>query len=178
MNTWAPLWNGIVDSSIWDEPDYVIKVFVTMMALKDADHVVRLTAYQIGKRSKKDEREVLDALKILSSPDTKRLEKQAHDGRRIMAVEEGWLILNGEKYRAMVSLEMKRARNRRAQKAWRERQKSKPLPGENVAVAAESRGDMATVDAIHKEVAERNGPAKNSGLNPMKGAVVPYVTGQ
>ena len=66
MNSWAPLWSGIVDSSIWDEPDYVVKVFLTMMALKDSDHIVRLTAYQISKRAKKDELEVLDALKILN----------------------------------------------------------------------------------------------------------------
>lgn len=123
MKTWAPLWNGIVDSSIWDEPDYVVKIFLTMLAVKDSDHIVRLNAYQIGKKARKDEREVLDALKVLSSPDTKRIEKQEFDGRRIMAVEEGWLILNGQKYRDAVSLEMKRARNRKAQAAWREKQK-------------------------------------------------------
>lgn len=125
MNTWAPLWNGIVDSSIWDEPDYVVKIFLTMMALKDADHVVRLTAYQIGKRARKSESEVLDALKILSSPDKRRMEKQEFDGRRIRAVEEGWLVLNGEKYRALVQLEMRRARNRRAQAAHRARKQAK-----------------------------------------------------
>lgn len=128
MNTWAPLWNGIVDSSIWREPDYVIKIFLTMMALKDSDHIVRLTAYQIGERAKKGEQEVLDALKILSSPDTKRIEKQDFDGRRIKAVEEGWLVLNGEKYRSMVRLEMKRAKNRRGQSAYRERIKNGIVP--------------------------------------------------
>jgi hypothetical protein len=132
MRSWAPLWNGIVDSSIWREPDYVIKVFLTMMALKDEDHIVRLTAYQLGERAKKSEVEVLDALKILSSPDTKRVEVQEFDGRRIQAVEEGWLILNGQKYRDMVQLEMLRRKNRRASAAFRARQKAngdEPLPG-------------------------------------------------
>lgn len=130
MNTWAPLWVGIVDSSIWDEEDYVCKVFITMMALKDADHVVRLNAYQLARRSRKTEAEVLDALKILSSPDEKRLEPQLYEGRRIKAVEDGWLVLNGEKYRAMVRDEMRKARNRRSQQAYRDRQKKTPVgPG-------------------------------------------------
>src|SRR5574340_653967 len=124
-NTWSPLWSGIVDSSIWDESDTVCKVFLTMLALNDSDHIVRLNAYQLGQRSRKSEVEVLEALKVLSSPDTKRVEGQEFEGRRIRSVEEGWLILNGEKYREKVQLEMRRARNRRAQAKWREKQKSK-----------------------------------------------------
>ncbi len=147
MNTWAPLWSGIVESSIWDEPDSVVKVFLTMLAIKDADHVVRKSAYQISKLSRKSEVEVLDALKVLCHPDSIRKEKQPFDGRRIKAVEGGWLVLNGEKYRGMISLEMKRARNRRAQAAFRERNKEKtrpdfnrPLKGELEHIAAEKNG--------------------------------------
>ena len=145
------MWSGIVDSSIWDEPDNVVKIFLTMLAIKDADHIVRKTAYQIARISRKSEVEVLEALKILCSPDTKRLEKQRFDGRRIQAVDEGWLVLNGEKYRAMVSLEMKRARNRRAQAAMREREanRPKPLNGELEYVKAERNGASgAALDAI------------------------------
>jgi hypothetical protein len=68
---------------------------------------------------------VLEALKILSSPDRRRKEVQVFDGRRVEAVEDGWFVLNGSKYRDMVSVEMKRARDRRAAKAYRERNKSK-----------------------------------------------------
>ncbi len=148
MNTWAPLWNGIVDSSIWDEQDYVIKVFLTMMAIKDADHIVRCSAYQLGRKARKSESEVLDALKILSSPDTKRLEKQEFQGRRIKAVEEGWLVLNGEKYRALVQLEMRRARNRRAQKRYRELHGKGGTDRERAFVRAEQNGDQAEADRI------------------------------
>lgn len=125
MNTWAPLWSGIVDSSIWDEPDYVVKVFLTMLAVKDADHVVRFNAYQLGRKARKSELEVLEALRILSMPDTKRTEHQEFGGRRIRAVEDGWMVLNGEKYREKVRVEMRRARQRKAQKAYRERQKNR-----------------------------------------------------
>lgn len=113
VNTWAPLFSRIVDSSLWLEPDYVVKVFLTMMAKKDSDMVVRGSAFNISQWAKKSEQETLDALKILSSPDTKRIEKQLFDGRRIERVEDGWLILNGKLYRDLMVKENERARKRR-----------------------------------------------------------------
>lgn len=104
----APLFGKIVDSSVWDEPDYVRIIFVTMLAKKDKDHVVRATAYMIGKWARKDESEVLEALKILGSPDRRRKEPQPHEGRRIERVEDGWLILNAEKYDKLMRKENRR----------------------------------------------------------------------
>lgn len=126
MNTWTPLWSGIVDSSLWEESGDVVKVFMTMLATKDSDHVCRLDAYRIAKKCNLDELYVLDILKILASPDERRKVSQEFDGRRIKGVPDGWLILNGEKYRAMVAEERKKARWRRAQAAKREREKNKP----------------------------------------------------
>lgn len=122
MNTWAPIWSAIVDSSLWEESGNVVKVFMTLLATKDSDHVSRLDAYRIHKKCNIDEVEVLEILKLLSSPDTRRKTKQEFDGRRIKAVEDGWLILNGQKYREMVSEERRKARNRRSQEAYRNRQ--------------------------------------------------------
>jgi len=113
MDTFAPLFQRIVDSSLWDEPDYVVKVFLTMLAKKDADHVVRGSAYNISKWSRKTEEEVIKALKVLSSPDKKRLEPQPHDGRRIQKVDDGWLVLNGAYYRKMAQEVAEKARKAR-----------------------------------------------------------------
>lgn len=117
MNTWTPLFSKIVDSSIWAEPDYVIKVFLTMLALKDADQIVRYNAFALAQRAHKTEKEVLDALRILSNPDTKRLEPQKYDGRRVQKVPEGWLLLNGQWYEDLM-----RSINRKAYKAARQRE--------------------------------------------------------
>lgn len=170
MNTWAPLWSGIVDSSIWAENDCVVKIFLTMLALKDADHVVRMNAYQIGARARKDELEVLEALKVLSSPDKKRVGPQEFEGRRIKAVEDGWLILNGAKYREMVQDEMRKSRLRRAQAAWRERQKRKalkfspPLPGEVAFVKALENGDQEAADRQAGQAADEDTARSNAAL--------------
>lgn len=140
MNTWAPLWSGIVDSSLWEEDGEVIKVFMTMLATKDADHVCRLDVYKISRKCCLDELRVLDITKILASPDTRRMVPQEFEGRRIRAVEDGWLILNGDKYRKMVSEEMRKARNRRSSAAWRQRKKTKPedMPSSGAYRAAEA----------------------------------------
>lgn len=157
MRTWCPLWSGIVHSSIWDEDDYVLKVFLTMLALKDSDHVYVGNAYSLHKQSKKTEEEVLHALKVLSSPDTKRKEKQPFDGRRIKAVEDGWLILNGEKYRSLISKEMTKARNRRSQAAWRERQNRNGAPktfAEQEAAKLDRQGKHDEADSLLQRSAE------------------------
>lgn len=122
MNSWAPLWNGLVDSSIWEEPDNVFRVFMAMMSLKDMDHIVRLDGYKLARRIHMEPEVVNEAIKSLSEPDKLRPD-QEYEGRRIKRVEEGWLVLNGEKYREAVRIEMRRARNRKAQQNWRDRQK-------------------------------------------------------
>jgi hypothetical protein len=137
MNTWTPLFSKIVDSSIWAEADHICKIFITMLALKDADQVVRYNAFALAQRSHKTEKEVLEALRVLSSPDKKRLEPQPFEGRRIEKVDGGWLILNGQVYSDMM-----RSLNRRVYKARNEQQRRAkkkvgsgiPLPGERAYV--------------------------------------------
>lgn len=152
MNTWTPLWSGIVDSSLWEENGNVVKVFITILATKDSDHVCRLTPYAIAKKCNLPEVEVLEILKILASPDKRRVQEQKFDGRRIQACEDGWLVLNGEKYREQVKIEMQKARNRRSQAAYRERIKTMkhgiPIRGEPEFVKKlESGASEAELDA-------------------------------
>ena len=123
MEFYTPISSRIVDSSLWDEDDYVIKIFLTMAVKKDRDHVVRGSAYNIAMWSKKKEEEVIRALEILSSPDSKRLEPQPFEGRRIEKVEDGWLILNGQYYQDMMGIINRRAY--KARKQWEYRRKKR-----------------------------------------------------
>jgi hypothetical protein len=133
MNTWAPIFSKIVDSSIWLEPDHVRLVWITLLAKKDADHVVRATAFMIASWAKKTEKEVLDALKVLSSPDTKRLEPQPFEGRRIQKVEDGWQVLNGQQYENLMRGLNRREYKRHKQAEYRAQPKrGKANPGEGL----------------------------------------------
>jgi len=131
MDTFAPLFSKIVDSSLWEEEDYVVKVFLTMLALKDADHVVRHNAYAMGRkcwpRDDKAEAKVLEALKVLSKPDKRRLEPQPHEGRRIQKVEDGWLVLNGAYYRKLATEIAERVRKAK----WAREHRAGTPPVEN-----------------------------------------------
>jgi len=138
MNNYAPLFSHVVDSSLWDEEAHVTKVFLTMLALKDWDHVVRWSAHHLSRKAKVGDENFLKAIKVLEAPDKKTKIPQEFEGRRIKKVEDGWLILNGEKYQQ----EMKRAndrarwaRNKREQRARMEA-RSTPAPGEQAYVKA------------------------------------------
>lgn len=113
---YAPLFEEIVDSSLWEEPDVVIKVFLTMLAKKNWKHEVMGDAYRISKWARKEELETVAALKVLERPDTKRKIKQEFDGRRIQKIDGGWLILNGEKYQK----EMAKVNRRVYQRKWKQ----------------------------------------------------------
>jgi hypothetical protein len=124
---WTPIWDMMIDSSIWQEPDHVFRVFVAMMILKSPTHVVWLDGYQIARRIHMPIEKVLDALTVLSEPDPRR-PAQAHEGRRIRKVEGGWEVINGEKYQALMKHSQRQESNRKAQANWRARKAGKPLP--------------------------------------------------
>lgn len=128
MHGYTPIFSKIVDSSLWDEPDFVVKIFISMLAKKDRDNVVRATAFNISRWARKSEEEVIEALRILSSPDTKRLEPQEFEGRRIEKVKDGWIILKGEFYQKLMMEVNMRAYKRDKQREYRspEYAKSKP----------------------------------------------------
>lgn len=136
MDYYTPLFSKIVESSLWDEPDFVVKVFLTMLAVKDKDWVVRRNAYNLAFLSRKSEEEVIKALDVLESPDTRRKEAQEHEGRRIKKVDGGWLIINGPYYQKVMQDINGRLRNAERQKRYR----NNHLTGEDATVRAEDSG--------------------------------------
>jgi hypothetical protein len=151
MNTWAPLWSQVVESTLWEEPLEVRVLFLTMLAIKDPDHVVRMPLRRLVKKAQMEVDLVESALKVLMSPDTKSLDEQPEEGRRLKEVEGGWLVINGEHYRKEMSRLMTRFRKSEWQKKKRHSEKSKITIGsgpsfrENVYV--KEFGDGKDVDA-------------------------------
>ena len=154
-----------MDSSLWEESGDVVKVFMTMIATKTSDHICELDAFRIARKcnfrlpdGSVDEIKVLDICKILASPDERRKVNQEYEGRRIRAVDGGWLILNGEKYRKMVSEEMRKARNRRSQTTYRKNHPKKTSGSsarENIAVEAAGAGDTETENRMAEPCVDR-----------------------
>jgi hypothetical protein len=113
---------------------YAVRVlFTTMMAVQDRDHVVRATMFGLARLANMPVEDVRSALKVLEEPDKIRVEDQEHEGRRIRRVEDGWLILNGDKYQKEMVKLFRRAKNAEAMRRSREalkNAKGKPLGGE------------------------------------------------
>jgi hypothetical protein len=143
---WAPVFNRLVDSSVWDEPLHVRVLWVTLLALKEKDDTVwDYDAYRLHKRANLTVEQVEDGLRVLSSPDKKR-PGQVNDGIRIQRVvsedglHEGWFVVNGAFYRDL----MKKLK-RKEDQAEHMRQKrlimrSRPTPAEEMAANMRAAG--------------------------------------
>jgi hypothetical protein len=164
MNSFTPVFSKIVDSSLWTESDFVCKVFVTLLAIKDSDHIARVNAFGLGRKcwpmDDAGEARAIEALKILESPDTKRIEPQPFDGRRIKKVEDGYLILNGQTYEEMMRSVSRKVYKARKEREYRAKKKLAGDAGEVSAayrenerrfVEAEKNGDTSKADSIAAE---------------------------
>ena len=150
MNNYTPLFGQIVDSSLWEESLAVRILFVTMLAVQDWDHVVRVPDHHLKRKANITDEELLGGLSVLSSPDTKSSIPQPFEGRRIQRVNDGWLLLNGEKYQEMMRESNQRAKWARQKREQRMREKivkgAVPLPGEAIEVAKFGDGKPSQCD--------------------------------
>ena len=149
MANYTPIFSQIVDSSLWKEEKHVRLLFITMLVCRDFDHVCRVPDHRLPEKAKLDDKEVVQALKVLASPDRKCEIPQPFEGRRIQKVDGGWLILNGEHYQKMMQIYNKRVRWARNKKAQRARKKPVGVTAKEAAfVSAAERGDEAACDRI------------------------------
>lgn len=120
MTGWTPLFQQIIGSSVWNEPDHVRVAWITLLASARKDGVAPVTAGGLAILARISREKAEDALKVLSSPDKDTL-TQEHEGRRIERVEDGWRMLNWEKYRQMAKRAILGEQNRLAQQRYRDR---------------------------------------------------------
>lgn len=115
---YAKLAQRIIYSSIWEEDGDTCKVWVTLLALKDQNGVVDKNITGVARIAKLPIEKVEQAIQMFLEPD-ERSSSQEHDGRRIRAVPEGWLVLNHQKYQEYGWSEDKKARERMRKAAYR-----------------------------------------------------------
>lgn len=115
---YSKLFNEIVLSTIWHEPDHVRIVWITMLAIKDRWHKINSSVPGLASIARVSIEQCEEALKILSSPDIYSRSKE-NEGRRIAECDGGWVVLNGEKYRNKMSLDERREYNRIKQREYR-----------------------------------------------------------
>lgn len=105
---------SITESSLWDQADHVVRVWITFLAKKDENGYVRST-YRAMKStanlSNDPEGTKFDeAINILESPDPNSQTKK-YEGRRIKRVDGGWIVLNHDLYKPNEIKAKERTRN-------------------------------------------------------------------
>ena len=97
------LFTKILDSSIWLEPSGTRIIWLTMIAAMDENGFVQFASVaNLAHRARIELAEAQAAVDCLEGPDTNSSDPD-HEGRRIERVPGGWMILNAEKYREMVT---------------------------------------------------------------------------
>lgn len=117
---YTKLFNEILLSTVWQEPDHVRLVWIALLAMKDERHEVMSSVLGLSKMANVSFEDTQKAIKILLSPDKGSRSKE-HDGCRIKEIDGGWYILNGEKYRKKLSVEHRRE----YQKEWKREKRSR-----------------------------------------------------
>lgn len=120
MGGFTKLFSDIVDSSIWEESPETCKVWVTLLALCDADGFVRGSEGWLAGKSRVSLGKTVAALNTFQQPDI-RSRTPDNDGRRIERVEDGWIILNYLKFREKLSTNPKTIATRERVRKHRER---------------------------------------------------------
>jgi hypothetical protein len=104
------LFSSMITSSLWQQPDHVRLVWVTMLALATGDGVVEASVPGLAHAAVVSLDKTQDALRRLMGPDPYST-TPANEGRRLAPCSGGWRILNFELYRVRASEENRKERN-------------------------------------------------------------------
>lgn len=114
MAGFTKLFNSILHSTIWSEPDHVRILWITMLAMSNKHGEVESSIPGLARMAGKSIEETEDAIQRFLSPDSYSRTPD-NEGRRIQTIVGGWLLLNHSKYRALLSAEERKEYNRKKQ---------------------------------------------------------------
>lgn len=106
------LFTKILDSSIWLESHATVRVWITLLAAMDEDGFCQFASVgNLAHRAMVTPEECNAAVTVLTNADPNSSDTD-HDGRRVLRVDGGWVVLNAGKYNAMVTREKSKEANR------------------------------------------------------------------
>jgi hypothetical protein len=122
MPGYCKLVDEITTSSIWMESDQTLRVWIAMLAKKDANGIVRASIPGFAHLCRMTVEQFEEVLQILMSPD-KYSRTQDKEGRRVEPVEGGWKVINHTKYRDILQTDFSGDRVRALRKRKKEAKK-------------------------------------------------------
>ena len=136
---YTKLFEEIVDSTIWQAPDHIRILWITMLAKKQRNHTVQAAIPGLARAAGITVEQCEEGLEHLMAPDPYSRTKD-HEGRRIKECDGGWFVLNGEKYREKMNEDERREYKR----IWIANKRAKDKE-EHVDTVDESRQQMTSV---------------------------------
>lgn len=117
------LYGSILDSSVWSEEPMTRLVWITLLAMADAEGFVESSVPGLARRANVPLADCEKALEVLAAPDpySKSIE---FEGRRIEKAPRGWTVLNYLAYREVRSPKQIADAERQQRKRDRERDAS------------------------------------------------------
>lgn len=153
--SYAKLFSSITESSLWCEPNEVRILFVSMLAKADAMGFVEAALPGLAKLANLSLPAVKKAVASLESPDP-HSKNPDHEGRRIVKVPGGWILLNYEGYRGRKGGESRREYMRNYMQNYRE---TKRLGSVNSSVST----------SLTQKLTNVNSPSASSSLQEQEG---------
>lgn len=136
---YSKLHSSVVNSSLWEEPDHVRLLFITLLALCDKHGCVYGSRPGLERAANiawyTDSDSDIDPWEVLLGPDTTSSDKMRapeNEGRRIEEIPGGFRLLNFEYYRGLRNEDDRREQNRIAQERFRNKSKQSKPPSATV----------------------------------------------
>lgn len=168
---YVKLFADILASTIWAESDTTRIVWITMLAMADRDGVVLGSCPGLAHFARVGPDDCSKALAVLSSPDPDSRTKD-FDGRRIQAIDGGWLVLNYETHRDRATLEERREKDRLRQERKRRRDAAKPSRDVTKITPSDAEADAET----SKKKAAPAALGLSSVLEPARTAIESWLS--
>lgn len=89
--------HGFTSSSVWELPDFCLRVWLTILTKRDDDGLVEATSESLARIAIVEHEQCLKALEQFMAPD-KRSRNQDHEGRRLLPRPGGWYVVSHTKY--------------------------------------------------------------------------------
>ena len=160
MPGWTKLHSRIVVSSIWQQPDNVRLLWVTMLAMADADGIVEASVGGLAKMANLNAAAPREALNVLMSPDEDT--SDGTTGERVLSVPGGWFIINHASYRDRRTKKQvdtaERVRRCRARK--KEDQQTENVTRGNARSVPPSSSSSSSSGSESEPVKKRSAPAR------------------
>ena len=136
--TYTKLSSGLTESSVWTMEDSDTRiVWITLLSMTDADGFVRASIPGLAQRAVVSLEKTEHALSRFLAVD-KYSRTPDNDGRRLEAIEGGWVVLNHALYRSRRDIEDRRTADRERKRREREKASgsvpTSPPPSEPVPV--------------------------------------------